>query len=128
MKEQTNAFKGNFHGILDHEGNIKVAGYDAENTVKSIEYDTGKITGVYCKGVGKKYFAKIHKNLLPNICYLEVEDTVFVKFRKGEAWITGFHKNHHADPEIVIEGDATLLDYFQEQEKTRVHVRGGGLK
>ena len=33
-----NAFKDNYYGLLDHDGCIKVAGYDTSATIKYINY------------------------------------------------------------------------------------------
>jgi len=111
----------NYYGILDHNGKIQVAKHDKEQTV----------TGIYeneiaVKGVGKKYLCQIHKDLKDSICFLEAGDTAFVKFRKGVAWLVGFQKRPTPPEDIVIEGDATLLEYFQEQK--RLSVRGGGIE
>ena len=121
VKETGNAFKGNYHGILDHSGKILVAKYDVEQQV------TGIVKGdVFVRGVGKKYQCQIHKNLQDSICFLDVGDTAFIKFKKGVAWLVGFQKKPAVDENIVIDGDYTLLQYFQEQKK--LSVRGGGLK
>lgn len=119
-KELDNAFKGNYHGILDHNGCIKVAGYDAEQTVMKILKNE-----IIVRGIGKKYICQIHKDLKDQIEFLDVGDTAFIKFRKGTAWMVGFQKTPKPNEEIVIEGDATLLEYFQEQEKLQIMGRGG---
>lgn len=120
VKELDNAFTSNYHGILDHKGCIKVAGYDAEQTVTKILKDKIEV-----KGIGKKYQTEIHKNLKDSICFLEIGDTAFVKFRKGTAYLVGFQKKQVVDEDIVIEGDSTLLEYFQEQK--RLSMDRGGL-
>ena len=119
IKEHDNAFKNNYHGILDHNGCIKVAGYDATGKIKYIRYDNDKIQDVLVKSGIKSYVAKIHKELLADMIYADVGDTAFVKFRKGKAYLTGFRKSkkHFVDNNIVIEGDETLLHYFQEQKR-----------
>lgn len=121
IKNYDNAFKGNYHGILDHSGKILVAKYDVEQQV------TGIVKGdVFVRGVGKKYQCQVHKNLKDQIEFLETGDTAFIKFKKGVAWLVGFQKQPKVDENIVIDGDYTLLQYFQEQKK--LSVRGGGLK
>ena len=121
VKETGNAFKGNYHGILDHIGRIQVAKADVEQTVTTIT--NGEI---YVRGVGKKYRVTPHKDLKNQIEFLETGDLAFVKFSKGKAYLVGFQKTVKIDTDIVLEGDATLLDYFQQQKK--VSLGGGGLE
>ena len=120
MKQLDNQFKNNYHGVLDHTGTIKVAGYDVEQTVIKILKNE-----IVVRGVGKKYLCQIHKDLKDQIEFLSVGDTAFVKFRKGTAYIVGFQKTPKPDTEIVIEGDATLLEYFQQQKKLQNVCKGG---
>ena len=120
MKQLDNAFKENYHGILSHDGKIQVAKADVEQTVTGIYKNE-----VAVKGVGKKYLCQIHKDLKDQIEFLSVGDTAFVKFRKGTAYIVGFQKKPKVDESIVIEGDATLLEYFQQQKK--LQMGNGGL-
>lgn len=120
IKEQSNAFKGNYHGILDHTGRIQVAKADVEQTVTTIT--NGEI---YVRGVGKKYQVTPHKDLQNQIEFLETGDIAFVKFQRGKAYLVGFQKTVKMDENIVLEGDATLLDYFQQQKK--ISMGGGGL-
>lgn len=119
IKEHDNAFKNNYHGILDHNGCIKVAGYDVTGKIKYIRYDKSKVQDVLVKTNIKSYVAKIHKELLADMIYADVGDTAFIKFKKGKAHLTGFRKSkkRFVDENIVIEGDETLLHYFQEQKK-----------
>lgn len=121
VKELDNQFKDNYHGVLDHNGTIKVAGYDVEQTVIKILKNE-----IVVRGVGKKYICQIHKNLKDTICFMDAGDIAFVKFRKGVAWIVGFQKTPKPNEEIVIEGDVTLLEYFQEQKKLQT-MGGSGL-
>ena len=120
MKEL--ALDENYYGILDHNGKIQVAKHDVEQTVTGIYNDE-----IAVKGVGKKYLCQIHKGLKDNICFLEAGDTAFVKFKKGVAWLVGFQKRPKIDDEIVLEGDATLLEYFQQQKQVQ-NVYGGGIE
>ena len=123
MKELHNNFKENYCGVLDHQGCIKVAGYDVPATIKYINIIDGECHDVLVKNSKKSYVAKIHKDLLENMIFCEIGDTAFIKFKQGKAWITGFRKakdkwiKNNVDEEIVIEGDYTLLQYFQEQQR-----------
>lgn len=117
VKELDNAFKSNYHGIVDHDGCIKVAKYDTLATIKYINILDGKIHDVLVKGK-KNYTCKIHKDLQDVIMFLQIGDNGFVKFRKGEAWLVGFKKSEkNSNSNLIGEGDLNLLEYFQEQKR-----------
>ena len=84
-----NQFKDNYHGILTHKGEIKVAKGDVEQEILHID-DNGT---VLVMGRKKAYTTLIHVKLLPLIQYAAKGDVGFVKFRRGEAFIVGFRKN-----------------------------------
>ena len=124
VKELDNAFKSNYHGILSHDGELKVAGYNTSATIKYINRNkNGDVVNVLIKGTDKNYIAEIHKDLKSNMMFCDIGDTGFIKFRRNVAWLVGFRKSKehfirdNIDEEIVIEGDADLLDYFQQQSK-----------
>ena len=88
-----NQFENNYHGILTHKGEIKVAKGDVEQTILHID-DNGT---VLVRGRKKAYPTLIHAKLLPLIHYAAKGDIGFVKFRRGEAFIVGFRKNNRGD-------------------------------
>lgn len=88
MQESVNQFKDNYHGILTHNGEVKVAKGDVEQVILHID-DNGT---VLVKGSKKAYITSIHAKLLPLIQYASKGDIAFVKFRRGEAFIVGFRK------------------------------------
>ena len=88
-----NQFEDNYHGILTHKGEIKVAKGDVEQTILHID-DNGT---VLVRGRKKAYPTLIHTKLLPLIHYAAKGDIGFVKFRRGEAFIVGFRKNNRGD-------------------------------
>lgn len=92
ISPSTNQFKDNYHGILTHNGEIKVAKGDVEQTILHID-DNGT---VLVMGREKSYSTLIHVKLLPLIHYATKGDIGFVKFRRGEAFIVGFRKNKGA--------------------------------
>ena len=77
---------------LTHNGEIKVAKCDVEQTILHID-DNGT---VLVKGREKSYVTKIHAKLLSLMHYAAEGDIGFVKFRRGEAYIVGFRKNKGA--------------------------------
>ena len=89
MFESQNQFKENYHGILTHNGEIKVAKGDVEQKILYIDDD-----GIIIVDGGKKaYQTIIHSKLLSLIQYATAGDTAFIKFIRGEAFIVGFRKN-----------------------------------
>ena len=89
MTTSDNQFEDNYHGILTHSGEIKVAKFDVKQEILHID-DNGT---VLVRGRGKAYITLIHVKLLPLIRYAERGDIGFIKFRRGEAFIVGFRKN-----------------------------------
>lgn len=92
MTTSVNQFEDNYHGILTHNGEIKVAKCDVEQTILHID-DNGT---VLARGRKKACPTQIHAKLLSLIHYASKGDTGFVKFRRGEAFIVGFRKNKGA--------------------------------
>ena len=89
MLESQNQFKENYHGILTHNGEIKVAKGDIEQKILYIDDD-----GIILVDGGKKaYQTIIHDNLLSLIQYAAEGDIGLIKFIRGEAFMVGFRKN-----------------------------------
>ena len=89
MFESQNQFKENYHGILTHNGEIKVAKGDVEHEILYIDDD-----GIVLVDCGKKaYPTIIHDKLLSLIQYAAEGDIGLIKFIRGEAFIVGFRKN-----------------------------------
>ena len=88
-----NQFKDNYHGILTHNGEIKVAKGDVEQEILYIDEE-----GIVLVDGGQKaYQTLIHSKLLPLIQYAAEGDTAFIKFIRGESYIVGFRKNKRED-------------------------------
>ena len=82
-------FSENYHGILTHDGWIKVAKFRI--TAKVL--DIGKTTILVKGKTGKKsYHCNIHKNLKSDIKFLDVGDTVGIKWNMGRPYIVAFRK------------------------------------
>ncbi|MBQ7927180.1 MAG: hypothetical protein IJ287_00320 [Methanobrevibacter sp.] len=90
MTVPANQFEDNYHGILTHNGEIKVAKGDVEQVILHID-DNGT---VLVMGREKAYVTQIHAKLLSLIHYASKGDIGFVKFKGGEAFIVGFRKNN----------------------------------
>ena len=89
MTTSANQFEDNFHGILTHSGEVKIAKGDVEQEILYLDDD-----GIVLVDGGEKaYQTLIHSKLLPLIQYATAGDTGFIKFIRGEAYIVGFRKN-----------------------------------
>ena len=93
MFESQNQFKENYHGILTHNGEIKVAKGDVEQEILYID-DDGI---VLVKKKKKAYQTIIHEKLLSLIQYATEGDIGLIKFIRGEAFIVGFRKHKRDD-------------------------------
>ena len=83
-----NQFEDNYHAILTHSGEIKVAKGDVEQEILYIDDD-----GIVLVDGGKKaYQTLIHTKLLALIQYAKAGDIGFIKFIRGESFIVGFRK------------------------------------
>ena len=96
MTSSINQFEDNYHGILTHNGEIKVAKGDVEQKILHID-DNGT---VLVRGAKSSYSTLIHVKLLPLINYATKGDTAFIKFRRGEAFIVGFRKKKRVDSHV----------------------------
>ncbi|WP_458456375.1 hypothetical protein [Methanobrevibacter sp.] len=93
MTTSINQFEDNFHGILTHRGEIKIAKGDVEQVILYIDDD-----GIVLVDGGKKaYQTIIHEKLLSLIHYAAEGDIGLVKFIRGEAFIVGFRKHKRDD-------------------------------
>ena len=91
MTTTVNQFEDNYHGILTHNGEIKVAKCDVEQTILHID-DNGT---VLVRGRKKAYTTQIHAKLLSLIQYATEGDIGLIKFIRGEAFIVGFRKRRN---------------------------------
>ena len=96
MTVPANQFEDNYHGILTHNGEIKVAKGDVEQEILHID-DNGT---VLVMGREKAYVTQIHARLLSLMHYASKGDIGFVKFRRGEAFIVGFRKTKGAGKHV----------------------------
>ena len=91
-----NQFDDNYHGILTHKGEIKVAKGDMEQVILYIDDD-----GIVLVDGGKNaYQTMIHSKLLGLIHYAAAGDIGLIKFIRGEAFIVGFRKNRRVDSNV----------------------------
>ena len=79
MNATANQFENNYHGILTHSGEIKVAKEDIKQVILYVDDD-----GIVLVDGGKKaYQTIIHDKLLSLIQYATEGDTGLIKFIRG---------------------------------------------
>lgn len=84
-------FKENFHGILTHDGWVKVAKFNISATVINI-IDRQ----IHVKTNQRKYLrCQVHKNLVKDIKYIDVGDEVGIKWNMDKAYVVAFRKAEH---------------------------------
>ena len=104
VKELDNIFKENYHGVLTHDGAIKVAKTNITAKILYIGDDTVLVKG----NKPNSYHCEIHKDLYSLLDYCDVGDTAFVKFKWGTPWIVGFMKKNADKTELKPTGDAPV--------------------
>ena len=113
IKEQDNAFKKNYHGILDHNGSVKVAQTPIRAEILHIHKNKNhEAVNVLVKGRQKSYVCQIHKSLKKDMIFVEKGDCAWVKFRKGTAWMVGFQKQKAYHKEIDISNTENLNKFL----------------
>ncbi len=87
------SFDNNYHGVLNHDGTVKVAKTEIIQPILHINRDKqGNVINVLVKGRKKSYVAKIHKGMKGFMHFVDEEDCAFIKFQRGQAWMVGFQK------------------------------------
>ena len=96
----------NFFGVLDHQGNLKVAKTPIRATILHINQAKNKdYISVLVKGNKKSYVAKIHKKLKRDMVFVEEGDCAWIKWKNGKAWMVGFQKRKAYHNEIALESE-----------------------
>lgn len=93
MVKATKQYKENYHGILCHDGWVKVAKSPIIAKIINIQ---GQIIRVKSYNMTKSKFMQyncyLHKNLKKDLRYLAINDTVSIKWNKGNPYIVGYRK------------------------------------
>ena len=89
MNQNKGFFEENYNGILNHNGWTQVAKFNITATVKNIQNQQILVKGKSGKG---SYICNLHKNLLKDIDYIDVGDTVGIKWNMGNPYIVGYRK------------------------------------
>ncbi len=85
---QSAVFKENFHGVLTHDGWIKVAKFHITGKILNIQ---GKKIQVKHNGKNS-YSCNVHKNLIKDIKYMDKGDTVGIKWNCGRPYVVAYRK------------------------------------
>lgn len=100
-------FKENYHGVLSHDGWVRVAKFKI----------TGKILNISNKGLvqvsaksKKSYVCDVHKNLKKDVKFMNVGDIVGVKWNCGRPYIVGYKKSTAKDVEYKPTGDEAISE------------------
>ena len=113
VKETSDAFKYNFHGVIDHNGSVKVAQTSIRAEILHIHKNKNNETiNVLVKGRKKSYVCQIHKNLKKDMIFVEKGDCAWIKWRNGTAWIVGFQKQKAYKQEIDISNTENLNKFM----------------
>lgn len=117
---QNASFKENFHGVLDHEGWIKVAKFNIRARIKNIQ-GNGKIQVRGNTGKGS-YLCDVHKNLRKDIKFMDINDFVGIKWNMGRPYIVAYRKAAAKDSVPAPTGDGAVsenmdwIDFFSKME------------
>ena len=115
---QSAVFKENFHGVLCHDGWIKVAKFNVQATILNIQ---GKKIQAKTKK-NKSIICDIHKNLIKDIRYMDIGDSVGIKWNCGRPYVVGYRKSTAEDTDAAHTGDAPVsenmdwIEFFNKME------------
>ncbi len=104
-------YKQNHDGILQHDGWIRVAKSKINAKIVNIQGNTIRVKS-YNKTKNKivQYNCELHKRLLPDKKYLQVNDTVSIKWNCSTPYIVGFRKANADDETINKTGDLPVTE------------------
>lgn len=99
-------FKENYHGILTHDGWVKVAKFNI--TAKILNIQGNKIQ---VRGTGKgSFICEVHKNLRKDIKFMEENDLVGIRWNCGNPYVVGYRKSSAQDNIINPTGDIAVSE------------------
>ena len=115
---QSAVFKENFHGVLCHDGWIKVAKFNVQATILNIQ---GKKIQAKTKK-NKSIICDIHKNLTKDIRYMDIGDSVGIKWNCGRPYVVAYRKAAAKDSVPAPTGDGAVsenmdwIEFFNKME------------
>ena len=119
----TKQYSENFHGVLTHDGWVRVAKSNITAKIVNIYRDNIRVKQFNTtKNKMVQYNCIVHKNLRQDIKYLAVNDTVSVKFNCGRPYIVGYRKADAKDDTTQDNGDRAVsenmdwITFFEEMD------------
>lgn len=116
---QNNPFNENYHGILTHDGWVKVAKFNITAKVLNVN-PAGKNVLISAKKGKKSYVCNFHKNLMGDIKFLEKGDTVGIKWNCGKPYVVGYRKANYDLLNPKATGDKAVSEnwimFFKDME------------
>lgn len=95
-------FENNYHGILTHDGWIKVAKFNITARILNIGENQIQVKGNKGKG---SYVCNIHKNLKSDVKFMGKDDTVGIKWNCGHPYIVAYRKKNFDNTPRIDTGD-----------------------
>ena len=102
------AFKENYHGILTHDGWIRVAKFNITAKILNIQ-GNGKIQVRGNTGKGS-FICDVHKKLRKDIKFMDENDLAGIKWNMGRPYIVGFKKSTAQDITPAPTGDMAVSE------------------
>ena len=112
----SNAFESNYHGLLDHDGWIKVAKANVKGEILFFDETHVRVkskTGKY------GYNCNIHKDIRELLYLLDIRDEALIKWKSGEPYFVGFRKRNHdkitqnKTADFHVSENTNWLDFFR---------------
>ena len=114
------AFKENYHGILTHDGWIRVAKFNITAKILNIQ-GNGKIQVRGNTGKGS-FICDVHKKLRKDIKFMAENDLVGIKWNCGNPYVVGYRKSSAQDNIVNPTGDMAVsenmdwMNFFKKME------------
>ena len=111
MTKATKQYKENYHGILCHDGWIRVAKSPITARITNIQGKNVRVKSYNAKKNSiVQYNCFIHKLLLKDLKFLAINDTVSVKWQLGKPYIVGYRKADAYDDVVTKTGDKPVSE------------------
>lgn len=109
MNQEKKFFNENYNGILTHNGWVKVAKFNITAKILNVNPEGKNIQVKGKKGKGS-YICDVHKNLIGDIKFLDVDDTVGIKWNMGKPYVVGYRKKSYDNLHPQQTGDKPVSE------------------
>ena len=101
-------FNENYHGILTHDGWVKVAKFNITAKILNIQSNSKiQVRGNTGKG---SYLCDVHKNLKKDVKFMDIDDLVGIRWNCGNPYIVGYKKSTAQEIEPAPTGDMAVSE------------------